>query len=379
VAVNRTKRRRWPILLRWVGFALCVGLFVNALAGADLTSAWDRIRAVGPIVLVILVPFPFALLMDAWAWQRLLAVIDRKVKLWPLFELRVAIEAVTNSAPVGPLWADALAPILLSRRAGIPAVDVFATITAKRWTVVRMHGAYVAFSAAVGATAMLHASRALLGNESLLVVTFASALVLIVMSYGFQALVAKAGLGARLSSRLERFERVRKWIESRRHEFSHADAQIAKLSQDAWAGAIASWRMLGLWVIEGIETYVILKLLGVQLSLFEVLSFDAALSVVRSAAMFAPAGIGVQDVGYLSVLQAYGVADAASVGPAFIVLKRVKEAIWMAIGFVILARSGPRALKEARDSVSHADEIRAIAPPGANDDQSPTQPPSAAT
>ena len=103
--------------------------------------------------------------------------------------------------------------------------------------------------------------------------------------------------------------------------------------------------------------------------MLEALSVGAALSVVRSVAMFgAPSGIGVQDVGYLAVLQAYGVADASTVGPAFVVLKRLKEAFWMAFGFVILARSGPRALAEAREVVKAEEE----AP------QDP-QPPSAAT
>jgi uncharacterized membrane protein YbhN (UPF0104 family) len=96
-------------------------------------------------------------------------------------------------------------------------------------------------------------------------------------------------------------------------------------------------------MIEGLESFLLLRLLGAPLGLVEVLAFDAALSVVRSSAMFAPAGIGVQDVGYLVVLEAYGVPDARSLGPAFIVLKRLKEAVWIAIGFVLLARTGPRA------------------------------------
>ena len=135
---------------------------------------------------------------------------------------------------------------------------------------------------------------------------------------------------------------VRQGPATGRHHFARADVQLARLSKDKRAGAVAAGRMLGLWIIEGLESYVILRLLGAPLGVIEVLSFDAALSVVRSAAMFAPAGIGVQDVGYLAVLQAYGVPDAASLGPAFIVLKRLKEALWIAIGFVILARPGPR-------------------------------------
>jgi hypothetical protein len=90
--------------------------------------------------------------------------------------------------------------------------------------------------------------------------------------------------------------------------------------------------------------------------------------------MFTPAGIGVQDVGYLAMLQAYGVPDGASLGPAFVVLKRVKEAFWIVIGFGILARPGPRAL------LLHPEQIEAAeASEASHASQSPPQEPPAAT
>ena len=144
------------------------------------------------------------------------------------------------------------------------------------------------------------------------------------LSIAIEALAARGRVAGRISGTLgkARFARIRAWIEERRHHFARADVQLARLSKDKRAGAAAAWRMLGLWVFEGLESFLILRLLGAPLGLIEVLSIDAALSVVRSSAMFTPAGIGVQDVGYLAMLEAYGVPDAASLGPAFIVLKR---------------------------------------------------------
>ena len=354
-------------ILRWVAFAACFALFVRALTGADLTAAWGRIRALGPLAIVVVVPFPFALALDAWAWKGLLAAIDRSAPWLVLFKVRIATEAITNSAPAGALWADAISPILVSRRTGIGSEDVFAASTAKRWTVVRMHGAYVALAAAFGSAGLLHASRALIGSDALLLIVLGAALALVLLSIGIEALAARGQIAGRLSARLgkARFVRLKIWIEARRHHFARADVQLARLSKDTGAGVTAAWRMLGLWIIEGFETYLILRLLGCHLSLIEVMSFDAALSVVRSSAMFAPAGIGVQDVGYLAMLEAYGVADAASLGPAFIVLKRMKEAFWVAIGFILLARTGPgHVIAEAKaeaDAEARADAEAAAA------------------
>ena len=367
-------------ILRWVAFAACVALFVHALAQADLAAAWDRIRAIGPLALVVVVPFPGALAMDAWAWKGLLEALGRKVSWFTLFKVRIATEAVTNSAPAGALWADAISPVLVERRTGIPHEDVFAASTAKRWTVVRMHGTYVALCTVLGLSAVQAVSQKLLGSNALLGVIFGAALALVLLSFGIEALAARGRLASRVSGRLgkARFLRIKAWIELRRHHFALADVQLARLSKDTRAQLMAAWRMFGLWLVEGLESYVIFRVLGAPLGLVEVLAFDAALSVVRSSAMFAPAGIGIQDVGYLAVLQAYGVPDAAALGPAFVVLKRLKEAFWIAIGFVMLARSAPRAViaeVEAEAEAELAEEVAEIVAPHS----APQDPPSPVT
>jgi hypothetical protein len=93
--------------------------------------------------------------------------------------------------------------------------------------------------------------------------------------------------------------------------------------------------------------------LGANLGFIDVVSFDAALSIVRSAAIFAPAGIGVQDVGYLAVLEAYGVTDASAIGPAFVVIKRTKEAFWIAIGYAALALTSRHRRAHAEPAATH--------------------------
>jgi len=50
-----------------------------------------------------------------------------------------------------------------------------------------------------------------------------------------------------------------------------------------------------------------------------------------------PAGLGVQDVGYVLCLTALGVPDATTVGTAFVLLKRGKDLFWILLGFVLMA------------------------------------------
>jgi len=337
-------RMRW---FRIAAFVLCFFLFGRTLAHADLHAAYSRIRDVGPLAFIIPLPFLFVMMADAWTWQRLLRALGHKARLHRLLRVRFAIEAITNTVPIGGLWADTLGPALVSMTTGIAVADVFAASTAKRWVLIRMHSAYVTLSAAFGSAAILGASMNLVGNHALLVFVLLSALGLVLTSMGIEAIASRgqvAGRVARLLSRL-RLQRVQTWISARHHHFAYADAQLGRLSTDVAATRAASFRLAFFWLLEGFETFLILRLLGAPLSLIDVMSFDAALSVVRSVAIFAPAGIGVQDVGYLAVLEAYGVPDAHAIGPAFIVLKRLKEAFWVLFGFAMLATLRKRKAK----------------------------------
>jgi uncharacterized membrane protein YbhN (UPF0104 family) len=48
-----------------------------------------------------------------------------------------------------------------------------------------------------------------------------------------------------------------------------------------------------------------------------------------------PAGIGVQDAGYVAFFGAFGVPDAATLGVAFVIVKRAKELLWIAVGLAL--------------------------------------------
>lgn len=344
----------WKTIARWTVLACCVALFVHALTRTDLSAGWERIKAIGPVVVVVLLPFPIALVSDSFAWRRLLDALGPTARIRDIVRARLCTEAVSMSTPGGVIWAEALAPVLIARRTDLPIANVVASSTARRWLVIRMHGVYVTGATALGVDALSRASRQLVGTEALVVVAALSALGLVLLSLGIETLTTRGRLASRLSEALARTRlfSLQSWIETRRHHFSDADTAITALSDDDRATRTASAGLLGLWLIEGFETFLILRLLGADLGMATVMSFDAALSVVRSTAFFAPAGIGVQDLGYLTVLEAYGVPVSSGIAPAFIVLKRMKEVLWIAVGYAILAFARSAKPTSSLDSAS---------------------------
>jgi hypothetical protein len=95
--------------------------------------------------------------------------------------------------------------------------------------------------------------------------------------------------------------------------------------------------MLGAWILEAVESFVILRLVGIALPFSAVLAMDVSISVLRNVVVVVPAGLGIQDAGWAAWLAASGVPDPASGAAAFVLVKRAKEAAFALTGYVFLA------------------------------------------
>jgi hypothetical protein len=62
----------------------------------------------------------------------------------------------------------------------------------------------------------------------------------------------------------------------------------------------------------------------------------AGLSVLRSVAVFVPAG-SASNLAWVSTLRVLGVPDAESTSAAFVTIERAKEVCWIVIGYLVVA------------------------------------------
>jgi len=315
------------------GVALPLGLLAAALARVDLAAGARRLAAAGPLAALALLPFALMLTADALGWRRLLAPARRgRVGLPRLFVARLCGEAVSQTLPSAGLAGEAASAWYLSRHADVTLGESIGSLAARRVRIAQGHGAVLLLAAAVGlgAPAVPHRLAALCALAALL-------------------LLGAAGLGSLLLLRGAPFARVREglrqlpwegaraWAGARLASLGVAQREASRSFVEPWrTRAAASFCYALVFLIEALETWALLRLVGAEVGFAQVLAVEPLVSLLRALAFFAPAGLGVQDLGYVALLQAVGVPQLAAVGAGFVLLKRTRELVWTGLGWSVL-------------------------------------------
>ncbi|WP_437803813.1 lysylphosphatidylglycerol synthase transmembrane domain-containing protein [Sorangium sp. So ce693] len=338
----RSRPGAGAVALRWLGVAIAAAALWSTLRGADLPSVAALIASVGaPMMALALVPNLVARLFQAEASRRVFDTCNpasgRPAPFSRYLALTLSTEALNMSVPAGAALSESVTFYLLHRWCGTPGPQAVAGIAARRALIVLANAAYVAIALALGFGHLERASRPLIGGPGLPWLVVLSGLGLLAVALALAGALLSGTVASRVFAWLKRLpgQRVKAYIDARAAAFSATDRHAAALGERRPALAAAALLLLGMWLAEGAETYFFLRLLGVDVSLPEVLSFEVVLALLRAAAFMVPAGLGVQDAGYVAFLTALGVPAAATVGAAFVLIKRAKELVWIALGLLV--------------------------------------------
>lgn len=287
-------------------------------------------------MLLAVLPFALAALLDVYGLRAVLCALGAELKLGVAAIIHLRAEAIAMSLPFGSVASDPLRAFQLQQRAGVePAAAITATL-ARKYLLIATEGVCVALGAWFGAEALGVVSIAVMGDRSLVYLAWGVAALLILLGTGYALLMRDGAVAAWLLRRLQQNlpQRFESKLEGFRSEFTRTDQQLGLFFR------LPLWRVLGLasrylavWLLEALETFVALRLLGADVTWQTVLCMESLLSFVRAVATVLPAGLGIQDLGYALFLQSLGVNDAHSVGAALAVFKRLKEAAWVALGY----------------------------------------------
>jgi uncharacterized membrane protein YbhN (UPF0104 family) len=298
----------------------------------------------------------------------MLRALGARLPLGDLVRIRLGIEAMHLSLPGGAAVGDAANVLLVRDAACVPASIATVAVASRKWLLMRAHALYIFLGATIGWATLGELSHALdpalmpggSGSTLLPAGVAAAALLPLGASWAVEAALFNrwnmhAYLARGANALVERLpaqwgERVRERTAALRESWaraSHATRESSSgLLSHRWLVAASTLSFLGVWLTEAFESWLVAHVLGIPLDFRQAWAMEAVLSLARSVAVFAPGALGVAELGYAACLLGFGVGTAAT-SAAFVVLKRAKEGLLIAVGYVALALQRRRLTRTA--------------------------------
>jgi uncharacterized membrane protein YbhN (UPF0104 family) len=315
-------------------------LLWQLFSAADAARVQALVTSVG-IAGVVLIALPqlLALGLESYAWKRAFDAGIARPRWRSLLRVRLATEALAQSLPLGVAFAESIKPALLARHAGLSVDQSVAGMAARKVLLLLSQSIYVVALATLGFAGLEAVSRPVLGMPHLGLLTLGLGLVLGAAGLLAVLLLRRSRLAAATLRMLTRLPHARlaRWLRERERSFLATDGRLAEFfSADPRRLLPSLAAFTAAWLIEAVETWLILFVLGVPVSFATAGGLEVVLSLVRNIVFVVPAGLGLQDLGYVAGFTGFGLPEAASLGAAFVVLKRGKELFWIGVGYALL-------------------------------------------
>ncbi|NTV98649.1 MAG: flippase-like domain-containing protein [Chlorobiaceae bacterium] len=333
-------------LSSWLGYSgMLLGLVLIGylFSQFDLLGAWERICSIGYASFFILFPFLGLHLLESYAWLQLFPGTTQKISFFKLFKIQLIAETISMTLPAGMPVGESLRPFLCHRTLDIPVPAGVASVAVRKLMLGANQGIYTLIGAIAGFSFLQSASQGMLGFEGLGYIMAGSGLAVFVVFLVFILLLLNGEAARKVHAllMLVPFRKVKSWLLEKESGFHETDEELKTFKgiQFGKLVIIMLYYLLA-WFMLAIESYIILRLLGVEITFFQVLSIDTTLSMLRAIFFFIPSGLGVQEIGYLAFFNILGISDAVIVGEAFVLIRRFKEILWYSAGYAVMFLSG---------------------------------------
>jgi uncharacterized protein (TIRG00374 family) len=328
--------------------ALSLGLLWLTFGDVRVVDV-ERLFAGGGLYwLALPVPLLLAQLLDASAYQVLLAHLGLRVPFRRALMAQVAGESATLALPMGFLVGESVRPWLLSIGQTETLPKSVAGATGRKLLLVFSEGFWILATLLLAFGSVVTLSQRRFGGAGLIWLSVGVAAALMIAATLLALSLYRAQFASALFTGLTRLlpSRLARALGRRQATFERTDEElhhIFSLKPVAWVRPACHY--IGVWLLEGLEAYLILRLLGASVDLSTVLYVEALVATLRALIPIAPAGLGIQDAGYAAFFAWLGVPAAPDMAAAFCLTKRTREFVFCMLGGTcfVLARRWARA------------------------------------
>lgn len=308
-------------------------------SGFDPAASLAMIRRSGASLAWLALPLVLIASAEAVAWSVTLGIPSLSRRTARLLPARLGLESIALTVPGSALAADGVAPSLVGRLAGTDLATTVGGVAVKKWGIVFGHATVLALAFAVGGAFFERTGARLsipLGPRPwvglLALVGLGLATILgLALRGGFAEKVRRATArfpSRRLAARADRLVDSVARVDATAREFFARGREHS-------VGLVAVSATI--WLLESLEVYVMLRVLGVQPAFVDVLAMEATLGLVRGVAFFSPGGLGVQEVATISLVPALVASGDPALASGLIVLRRMRDVVCIGLGYAILA------------------------------------------
>lgn len=267
------------------------------------------------LAIIVCVPASLVAVLDALGWR--FAFEDGRVPFVRLFGARVAGEAFNLTTPTGAVGGELVKVWLI--RPCVALADAFSSVVVAKTTIALAQGLFLL----VG---IVFAWQTLSGSP--LVLAFEVLLALEVVGLGLFVVAQTRGFFARSGRVLARFG-----LPNPRGLALVDDALIRfyRTKPDRLSLSLAFH--FAAWALGSVETYLILRFMGLPVSLLTATVIEAFGVSIRFATFMIPASVGVLEGGFATIFASLGLGS--TVGVAFTLVRRIREASWIVLGLIL--------------------------------------------
>jgi uncharacterized membrane protein YbhN (UPF0104 family) len=327
--------------LRGLGVAVAFAVLGWTFRDLDVARVSRVIgRSGGAVLFWALVPMGMALAIESFGWAWAFRRAGHPVPFLGVWRARVTSEAQALTLPAGMLFCESTKPFLLARHCGLRAEVSIAGMAVRKYLLLASQAVYISVFALLGAPFLERASSGVIGRTGLSTALLGVGAIVFVTAIASGVSLRDGRLADRVCALLSLLPLagLKVKLERSRGRFVQTDGELRKFFRGSLLEAsIPALPFLASWVLEAVETYLILRLIGVDLPFEAVAALEVALSFMRHVTFLLPAGLGLQDLGYVAFLRALGAEDPLVMGAAFVLIKRAKECSYALIGFLLLA------------------------------------------
>jgi uncharacterized protein (TIRG00374 family) len=288
--------------------------------------------------LAILLCFPIVLvtLFDTLGWR--FAFSRNRVGIATLVPVRLAGEAFNLATPTAALGGEAVKTWLLRGR--VPTDEAVSSVIVAKTTITIGQGLLLLLGVVLAWTSLPADSGILRAMEWLVALEVMALTGFIVVQV--RGLAARSGrLLARVG--ISRFEG--------HATLGRIDAGLAAFYRERPGRLMLSIAChFVAWLLGALEAWLILWFLGTPVSLVTATVIEAFGTGIRFATFLVPGSVGVLEGGYAATFAALGLGSTA--GVSFSLVRRIREAVWTAIGllaFVLMRPAHPPAPPSSPD------------------------------